>query len=307
MRTIALCSLLTVGFACADTVTLKSGRVMNGTYLGGTAREIRLDMGDHVETIPVERVSALQFDNSAPPLPQSEPARRESSNPNFDRFGGPPPAPSRQAVNSEPPPPAPSRPPANPEPPRPALSRPPANPEPPSPPPPPASAGLVVPQGTPITVRMIDSVDSESARMGDHFRASIEDPVVIEGQTVIPRGADVSVRLVDDKQSGKIGGRTVLTLAISTINIDGRTVDVTTGDVQQASGSRGSRSAKVIGGATALGAIIGAAAGGGKGAAIGAGSGAAIGTGAEMTTRGQRVKIPSESRLTFTLSNDIRI
>ena len=158
-----------------------------------------------------------------------------------------------------------------------------------------------------VSLRMIDSVDSQTARLGDQFRASIEDPVIVNGETVIPRGADVNVRLVDDKQSGKISGRTVLTLAITTLSINGRTVDVTTGDVQQASSSRGARSAKVIGGATALGAIIGAAAGGGKGAAIGAGSGAAIGTGAEVATKGQRVKIPSESRLTFTLSNDVRL
>jgi hypothetical protein len=154
---------------------------------------------------------------------------------------------------------------------------------------------------------MIDAVDSQKAQMGDQFRASIEDPVVINGQTVIPRGADVSVRLVDDKQSGKISGKTVLTLAITSLTVNGKAIDVTTGDVQQASGSRGARSGKVIGGAAALGAIIGAAAGGGRGAAIGAGSGAAIGTGAEMATKGQRVKIPSEARLTFTLSNDITI
>jgi hypothetical protein len=275
MRILTLLSLLTVGLAGADTLTLKDGRIMNGTYLGGNAREIRLDMGDHVETIPVERVSTLQFDNSAPAA-QTQPTREQRGNPNFDRFNGQ----NQPAVSSEPPPP---------------------------PPPPPAAAGLLIPQGTPLTVRMIDSVDSQTNRLGDQFRASIEDPVVINGQTVIPRGADVSVRLVDDQQSGKISGRTVLTLAITSVNVNGRQVDVTTGDVQQASGSRGSRSAKVIGGATALGAIIGAAAGGGKGAAIGAGSGAAIGTGAEVATKGQRVKIPSESRLTFTLSNDVTI
>lgn len=269
MRTLALLSL----FAAAmngDTLTLKNGRVMNGTYLGGTAREIRMDMGDHVETIPVDRISMLQFDNSAPaPQAQAAPPR----------------------------PPEPSAPPAN---------YAPAPPPPPSAPPTPTAA-IVIPQGTPITVRMIDSVDSERARLGDQFRASIEDPVTINGQTVIPRGADVTVRLVDDQQSGKIAGKTVLTLAVTNISINGRMVDVTTGDVQQASGSRGSRSAKVIGGATALGAIIGAAAGGGRGAAIGAGSGAAVGTGAEVMTKGQRVKIPSESRLTFTLSNDVTV
>jgi len=288
MRTLALLPLLTVGLVSADTLTLKNGRVLNGTFLGGTAREIRMDLGDHVETVAIDRISGLQFDSPAPeaqappPPPRDREPRREASNPNFDRFNGPqgggqPQQPAPPAVYSD------------------------------SAPPPSASAGLVVPQGTPLTVRMIDSVDSQTARMGDQFRASIEDPVVINGQTLIPRGTDVSVRLVDDKQSGKISGRTVLTLAITTINVNGRIIDVTTGDVEQASSSRGGRSAKVIGGATALGAIIGAAAGGGKGAAIGAGSGAAIGTGAEVATKGQRVKIPSESRLTFTLSNDIRL
>src|SRR5581483_8901742 len=101
MRILALLSLLTVALASADTLTLKDGRVLNGTYLGGTAREIRLDMGDHVETIPVERVSGLQFDNGAPPPqpapPPNEPPR--ASNPNFDRFNNGP-APSQPADNN---------------------------------------------------------------------------------------------------------------------------------------------------------------------------------------------------------------
>ena len=72
-------------------------------------------------------------------------------------------------------------------------------------------------------------------------------------------------------------------------------IDTTTGDVSQASSSRGARTAKVVGGTTALGAIIGALAGGGRGAAIGAASGAAVGGGAEVLTKGQQVKIPSET------------
>jgi hypothetical protein len=63
----------------------------------------------------------------------------------------------------------------------------------------------------------------------------------------------------------------------------------------------------VIGGGAALGAIIGAVAGGGKGAAIGAGSGAALGTGAEVLTSGQKVKIPSETRLTFRLQSPVQL
>ena len=63
----------------------------------------------------------------------------------------------------------------------------------------------------------------------------------------------------------------------------------------------------MIGGTAALGAIIGVIAGGGKGAAIGAGSGAAVGTAAQVITSGQKVKVPSETRLSFTLQNPLTV
>jgi len=62
--------------------------------------------------------------------------------------------------------------------------------------------------------------------------------------------------------------------------VNGKIVDVNTAAVTRESSSRTSRSGKVIGGTAALGAIIGALAGGGKGAAIGAASGAGVGTAA---------------------------
>ena len=62
----------------------------------------------------------------------------------------------------------------------------------------------------------------------------------------------------------------------------------------------------MAGGTAAVGAIIGAIAGGGKGAAIGAGAGAAAGAGAEIVTAGQRVRIPSETRLTFVLDSAVK-
>ena len=62
--------------------------------------------------------------------------------------------------------------------------------------------------------------------------------------------------------------------------------------------SRGASTARTFGGA-ALGAIIGAAADRGNGAAIDAGF--------EIVTRGDRVKVPSETLLEFTLQRDVSI
>lgn len=255
-----------IGLCSADTLTLRSGRVVNGQYLGGDARHIRMAIGDHVDTFNVEDVGDIEFGGG------------QSS-------AGPPPAPA----------PLPSAP-------YPGQNSGFAQ----QPPPPPTPVGIQIPSGTAITVRMIDAVDSKEARLGQTFRASVDEPVSINGQVVIPRGADAMAKLVEDQQSGKFEGRTVLTLALTDITINGQVVDTTTGNVSQASGSRGARTAKVVGGTTALGAIIGALAGGGRGAAIGAVSGAAVGGGAQVLTKGQQVKIPSETRLTFTLQQPIQ-
>ena len=54
-------------------------------------------------------------------------------------------------------------------------------------------------------------------------------------------------------------------------------------------------------------AIIGAIAGGGRGAAIGAGVGAGLGAASEIITKGDQVKVPSETLLDFTLEQDVSI
>jgi hypothetical protein len=246
----------------ADTLTLRSGRVVTGQYVGGDARHIRMAIGDHVDTFNVEDVGDLEFGGNAAPASQPPPPAQNQSQPQgFAQQAPPQPMPV---------------------------------------------AGIQIPAGTPITVRMIDAVDSKVAHLGQTFRASVDEPVVINGQTVIPRGADAIAKLVEDQQSGKFEGKTILTLALTDITINGQMIDTTTADVSRASSSRGARTAKVVGGATALGAIIGALAGGGRGAAIGAASGAAVGGGAEVLTKGQQVKIPSETRLNFTLQQPIQ-
>jgi hypothetical protein len=266
-------ALLLLCAACtADTVTLRSGQVIQGSYLGGDARNVRFAVGNQVETYRVDDISSISFGDSgaAASQPQAEPP------------APPPPPPPAQAVAAPAPPPAPA-----------------------SPPPP---AGPTLAPGTALTIRMIDSVDSERDSVGKTFRASLDDPINdSNGNTLIPRGADVVVKLIDDKQAGKIAGRTVLTLDMVSIAVNGKVTAVDSNNVTEQSASRTARSGKVIGGAAVLGTIIGAVAGGGKGAAIGAASGAGVGTAAEVVTKGQKVHIPSEARLTFTLQQPVAL
>jgi len=257
--------LLLAGLGFADTVTFRDGHTVNGSFLGGDARSIRVAVGDRVENYPLGDITNISFGGPIAVAPE----RREEPRPEFRRQDAPrdEPRPDRRA-----------------------------------------DVGTTLASGTVLTVRMVDSVDSERDHVGQTFRASLDEPVVDSGgNTLIPRGADVVVKLVDDQQSGKIAGRTVLTLDLASVRVNGRDVDINTQSVTEQSSSRAGRSGKVIGGTAALGAIIGAIAGGGKGAAIGAGAGAGAGTVAEVATKGQRVHIPSETRLTFTLQQAVRL
>ena len=262
MRLIYLGMALAVaGLGWADAVTLRSGRVIQGTYLGGTARQVRIDAGDQIQTVDVDDIAKIEF---------SSPAQATAA----------PPPPVRQQI-------------LRPEPGTDVA-------------PPPQRNSVELPAGTNIVVRMIDGVDSEQNRVGQTFAASLDEPVMLDGNVVIPRGADAVIKLADSKESGKLTGRTELTLDLVSVKVNGRMVDVNTQTVSRESSSRGARTAKVAGGTAAVGAIIGAIAGGGKGAAIGAGAGAAAGAGAEVVTKGQRVKIPSETRLTFVVDTPVR-
>jgi hypothetical protein len=267
--------LATAGFA--DTVTLRSGRVIHGTYLGGTARQLRVDTGDRVETLDVTDVVRIEFGDFAP-----APARDASSD---ER-----PRLRRAQPDSQP-----------------TILRPDDDAAPAQATPPLPHASVELPAGTNLVVRMIDGVDSEVNRVGQTFAASMDQPVTMGGETVIPRGADVVVKLVNSQQSGKLTGTAELTLDLMSVKVNGQVVDINTQSISRESDSRGQRTAKVAGGGAAVGAIIGAIAGGGKGAVIGGGAGAAAGAGAEEVTKGQRVKVPSETRLTFVLDTAVSI
>jgi hypothetical protein len=168
-------------------------------------------------------------------------------------------------------------------------------------------AYVTITAGTRISVRTIDAVDSTKNHVGDRFQASLEEPLMVDGNTVIAKGADVYGRLTESKTSGTFAGRSQLQLELTGIVVNGQTVPVVTGEYELTGKSRGASTAKRTVGGAAVGSIIGAIAGGGKGAAIGAGVGAGAGAGSEIITKGDQVKIPSETLLDFTLQQDMSI
>lgn len=165
------------------------------------------------------------------------------------------------------------------------------------------SSQALIPAGKRISVRLIDPVDSDQHAAGQRFRASLAEPVIVNGTVAVPMQADASLELMRVKQSGTISGSEMVELRLVGLLVNGRYVEVVTGPAQIAADSRGAQSAKRIGGLAAAGALVGAIAGGGKGALIGASAGAGAGTVIQMGS-GQSVKLPPETLLSFTLTQN---
>lgn len=168
-------------------------------------------------------------------------------------------------------------------------------------------AYVTIPAGTLIYVRTIDAIDSTQEQMGDQFQASLEEPLRVEGIEIVSMDAGVYGRLAESKESGTFTGRSQLRLELTAFVINGQTVPIVTGDYELTGKSRGASTAKRAVGGAAVGSIIGALADGGEGAAIGASVGAAAGAGSETVTKGDQVKVPSETLIAFTLLQDVSI
>jgi BON domain len=175
----------------------------------------------------------------------------------------------------------------------------------PAPPPPPKK--VTIPSGTTLAVRLVDTIDSETSQQGQTFHATLDSPLAVDGDVVIPSGYDVEGHLVEVKSAGKFAGQSVVALQLDRISSGGKYYSLQTDQYRRQGSSRGKNTAAKVGAGAGIGAIIGAIAGGGKGAAIGAAAGGGLGGGVQAATKGQQIKLPSETVLNFTLQAPLTV
>ncbi len=153
--------------------------------------------------------------------------------------------------------------------------------------------------GTEVPVRSEETIDSARAAEGQTYAAE-----------VIPSGANAQIVIRSATKGGRIRGSSDLVLDLASVSVGGQMYQLSTTDmVKQGKTGMGAnkRTAEYTGGGAAIGAIIGAIAGHGKGAAIGAGSGAAAGALTQIVTKGDSIKVPAETVLTFKLDKPLRV
>jgi len=266
--------------AFSDTLVLKNGEKISGYFEGGSPRVIKFRTSDGVvKDYDLLSVQQIQFgDEKTASSPNSSNATTSSSNA----------ATSRSATSGA----DPRLLPGNERVTKPASTN-------------AANTGWTIPTGSKIVIRMIDSVNSETNKLGDTFVAVLDEPISQGGIEVIPRGADVRGRIAKIDDAGRLKGSAQLGLELAQIIVNGIPYSVTTSEYNEVGEGRGKETAKRAGIGAGIGAAIGAIAGGGKGAAIGAGVGGGGATAIQVLTKGEKLNIPSETKLEFTLRSPL--
>jgi hypothetical protein len=280
-------------------VSVTSGVVtLSGTVPDDATRNLAaIDSGnvDGVDTVVNNlTVQSSQRPSATPPPP---PAKEKHTKPDADRR-------VEQAETTPSPQPAP--------PPQPApIETAAAAPSLPSPPPPeppkPVVKQLTIEADTIVEVRLTDELDSRTATPNQRFHGSLAYDLVADGVVAIPRDSPVEGRVTAVKDAAHFAGSASLSLELTDLTVRGQRLSLTTEPYTQSAAGRGKNTAEKVGGGGAFGAFIGALAGGAKGAGIGSLAGAAAGVGAQVATRGQQVRIPSESLLDFRLQSPVTV
>ena len=114
-----------------------------------------------------------------------------------------------------------------------------------------------LPEGTPIPIRLQSALSSASSHAGDSFSATIDEPVVIDGQTLLAPGTSASGRVLEAKPAARSRGGSpesspesrresslepgYLRIVLVSLNIGGKPVMIETSSIFAKGGSRDER------------------------------------------------------------------
>ncbi len=181
-----------------------------------------------------------------------------------------------------------------------------------------------IPKGTHVLLRMVNSVTTRTAQVGDHVYMRTASPMGTSDGIVVPVNSYVQGGITSVRRGGRVSGRAELSLRLDTLTLPaGRSLRLSGGvesvDSQGSSqraekegairqgSDRGRDAARIVitaGTGAALGAVVDRTV---QGAAIGSGVGGAVGLATVLLTRGQDVELRQGATLDVVLDRPLII
>jgi len=166
---------------------------------------------------------------------------------------------------------------------------------------------LVLPQNTELTLVLEQGLSSATSRAGDAVTARVERAVSEDGRIVLPGGTMLRGKVTEALPSGRVKGRARVAVDFDRIVVRGVIHELDASPIMAEAPSESGRDAKIVGGAAAAGALLGAITSGGKGAVRGTVLGGAAGGAAVLLTKGREVEVPAGSRWTVRLRDSLHL
>jgi hypothetical protein len=170
-----------------------------------------------------------------------------------------------------------------------------------------AGQPVTLPVGTYLRVRINQAMDSRHTQAGAAFDGVVIDNVILGGSVAVPRGALVQGQVVGAQPGGDLKGRGGLALQLTQIMLEGQTYPLATEPWSHQGYDKTGQTVGTTVGMGAVGAMIGAIAGGGPGALLGAGIGGVAGLGVSSASHQGEAQMPSEAIVNFRLAQQTPI
>jgi hypothetical protein len=190
------------------------------------------------------------------------------------------------------------------------------------------SAGMLeaqqvsIPEGTVIELRMDTSLNSETSKVNDAFKATVFKSVSLDGRIAVPEDSIVTGRVTTVERAERSSRSGVIGVEFNELSIRGRAYRIlgtlTSLDAEErkqilddesrvTGKSSTPRNILFIGGGAGVGAAVGAIAGGKKGAGIGAVTGGGIGVLGALLSRGSEAQVPVGSEVAMQLVRAVSV
>jgi hypothetical protein len=168
-------------------------------------------------------------------------------------------------------------------------------------------ANITLPAGTGLAIRINQRIDVKHTAPGEHFTGELAESVSKNGNVILPRGTHVRGVVDASHRRGHFKGASILELRLTSLEVNGQSYPLETGDFVASKKGKGKRTAAFIGGTAGVGMLVGGIASGGLGLAVGGLAGGGLGTLLAGTTGNRDIVIPAESLVRFRLADSLTV